>query len=246
MPDELARLAVRAKSAFARTRASRTEWIAATLELAATLCQARERLPNNDAFGIWLGQAGLETLSKDDRAALINIGAHVDEAQEVFAEYDGLSWRMAWQQIRHLRSLRTRDEAEQTVENAQATNVIALPLVVLPSHFASESDVCAAGTAMQLARQFDTSRCKEAMPLLTAEAREREGYLANVICSLIYSSQFWKTTDQLSRLVDYWARGRGDHVPTASEIRDLARWFDDFAKAIETYQPKPRRSGGST
>ena len=118
MSDELATLAKRAKSAFTRTRTSRT-WLAATFELAATLRQARKQLPNNDAFAIWLREAGLETLTKDDRSALINIGADVNEAKEVFAEYDGLSWRMAWQQIRQLRSLRTR-KRELTVKKAVA------------------------------------------------------------------------------------------------------------------------------
>src|SRR5262249_28284487 len=46
---------------LARVEHSRIEWINASLELAATLKEARERFPSNERFAMWLAETGLDS-----------------------------------------------------------------------------------------------------------------------------------------------------------------------------------------
>jgi hypothetical protein len=72
---------------------------------------------------------------------------------------------------------------------------------------------------------------------------EREAQVADALAQLIYAQQFWRGANQLKKVMTYWARHRGDGLPSAGEIRGLTHWFDRFAAAIEQYQaasPKSR------
>ena len=69
--DALSTLARRAKKGYARTKQGRSGWLAGTFELATALSQARKKLPRDQEFHAWIAKAGLASISKDDRAALI-------------------------------------------------------------------------------------------------------------------------------------------------------------------------------
>jgi hypothetical protein len=84
----------RAKHAFEKTKKGRAAFIAGTIELATELSTSRKKLPSDQAFGAWLAKAGLASISKDDRAALILIGQHVAKARKFFeTQDDRWSWR---------------------------------------------------------------------------------------------------------------------------------------------------------
>lgn len=70
-------------------RSCRQEWIEGTLELAAALAEARERFKSNTEFSHWLVDAGLDHITPDDRAALINMAADIDLALIVLQEVAG-------------------------------------------------------------------------------------------------------------------------------------------------------------
>jgi hypothetical protein len=61
---------------------TRQLWIAATLDVAKYLAEARECFPSNQEFGEWLNSEGLE-ISKDQRAAYIALGQEPERAAEV-------------------------------------------------------------------------------------------------------------------------------------------------------------------
>ena len=109
--ESLASLAETARSALKKTKQSRATWLAATLQLAEALRQAREALPSNDVFGAWLADNKLD-VSKDDKSALINLAVHKAEALEVFERPEWWSARLAWNELRRLRTLRTREAVE--------------------------------------------------------------------------------------------------------------------------------------
>lgn len=106
-----------AKRAHERTKEGRTEFIAGTSELAAAFCRARSKLPSDQAFRAWIEQAGLRSIGKDDRRALIFIGRHVTAARRFFMQNeDRWSWRMCAFHCRcssRFRSLRSRSSVRR-------------------------------------------------------------------------------------------------------------------------------------
>ncbi len=99
--DALSTLARRAKNGYARTKEGRSGWLAGTFELATALSQARKKLPSDQEFHAWIAKAGLASISKDDRAALIYIGDHQKAAREYFtSNEESWSWRLCAQQLR--------------------------------------------------------------------------------------------------------------------------------------------------
>src|SRR5262249_28954825 len=60
MPTPMNVLADRIRNALERAERSRIEWVEATLDLATTLKEARERFPSNEAFAHWLVDSKLD------------------------------------------------------------------------------------------------------------------------------------------------------------------------------------------
>ena len=86
------------RSAYLTCVKAREEWTKATLTLAERLYEARNRFGDNQGFSDWLAanSLGKETLSHQDRAALINIGEHIDVARDIIEKSDRRSWRLVW------------------------------------------------------------------------------------------------------------------------------------------------------
>ena len=100
MPTPMNVLADRIRDALARAGRSRIEWIEATLDLASTLNEARERFPSNEAFAHWLVDSKLDAdmMGHQTRAALINMAADLALARIVLQETNRNSWQLIWQE----------------------------------------------------------------------------------------------------------------------------------------------------
>jgi hypothetical protein len=98
MPTSLNMLADRIRSAIARVEQSQIEWIEATLDLAVTLKEARDRFQSNQQFSIWLAENEIDLLGHQDRAALINMAGNATLTRLVLQETQRRSWRLIWEE----------------------------------------------------------------------------------------------------------------------------------------------------
>jgi hypothetical protein len=101
---ELAAIAEDARAALARAMAAvatvgkgRAAWGTATMALAGKLKRGRELNQNDDrAFGEWLQANRLDSISRDDREALLNMARHSEIATATLATTERLSWQNVW------------------------------------------------------------------------------------------------------------------------------------------------------
>jgi hypothetical protein len=86
------------RDAFLTCVRAREDWTKATLKLAERLYEARSHFPSNQDFSDWLAREGFgkDVLNHQDRAALINIGEHIDVARDIIEKTDRRSWRLVW------------------------------------------------------------------------------------------------------------------------------------------------------
>ena len=60
---------------------------------------ARKRLGSDQAFGAWLNEAGYgERITRQDRAALLNMAEHLGRTREILARTSRWSWRLIWEE----------------------------------------------------------------------------------------------------------------------------------------------------
>src|SRR5271157_3050056 len=74
-------------------------WASSTLAFAEKLWEARQQHDSNHAFGIWLAENEIDGLGKDDRAALINMGQHLELTRIALEETDSRSPRLIWRDL---------------------------------------------------------------------------------------------------------------------------------------------------
>lgn len=99
MPTPMNVLADRIRNAFEKSKASRAAWVEATLSLAVTLGEARDRCGGDDTkFGIWLAenQLDFDGLGHQTRAALINMASNLPLARVKLEETERSSWQHIW------------------------------------------------------------------------------------------------------------------------------------------------------
>jgi hypothetical protein len=97
----LSALARSAKQGFEQSRRGRADFLAGTFKMAAALNEARKKFANDQKFHAWISQAGLASISRDDRAALICIGQNRKAARDYFVRTESWSWRMCAQDVRY-------------------------------------------------------------------------------------------------------------------------------------------------
>src|SRR4030095_8635591 len=91
-------MATRLRALFSRCDKATEDWISASLELIQTLKEARNLFPSNQTFGVWLAEEELDVLSRDDRAALLNMAHDLDLARMAFQESGRRSYRLIWRE----------------------------------------------------------------------------------------------------------------------------------------------------
>jgi len=97
MPAPLERLATRIKADIVKRDEGREQWITATLDMCEALAEAREHFrDDNNAFGRWCDDndilPGID--NRDERAAAVAIGSHLDIAREVLSKTTRTSLRL--------------------------------------------------------------------------------------------------------------------------------------------------------
>jgi hypothetical protein len=100
--DESSRhLAEQLRRRFTQQAAATAEWAEVTLDLAVIFAEARQMFPSNIAFGHWLVENELDKWGKDDQAALIHLGQHIELAREVMECSSSQSVRLIWEAVQH-------------------------------------------------------------------------------------------------------------------------------------------------
>jgi hypothetical protein len=94
MPQNLLELASKAKHGYQWCRQGRESWLKGTLELAKAVAEAKKVSVGSIAFNRWRKQAGLQSINKNDLAALVKIGNEIPKAKKWYEKNpDRWSWR---------------------------------------------------------------------------------------------------------------------------------------------------------
>jgi hypothetical protein len=86
----------RVRQALDEWRAASEQWIEKTITLALELKAVRDECHSNQEFSVWLAENDCDDLSKNTRAALINIAEHLELSREVLQITDRRSVELIW------------------------------------------------------------------------------------------------------------------------------------------------------
>jgi hypothetical protein len=117
--EPLARIKQRILAAQERIGRGEADWLEGTLEIAVALLEARAEVgDDNNRFNHWLKFNKLDFYTKDDRAALIHVGADLPLARTVYTEESTMSVRALWGRMRERYR---KDKKESGLRNAAKT-----------------------------------------------------------------------------------------------------------------------------
>jgi hypothetical protein len=113
MPEPLDKLAAQIHADLDANERDQANWIQRTLRIAGKLAEARERFQkDNNAFGYWLVDVGLDRIDKNDRIGYLGIAANPAISCRVLAETTRRSIQLIW-----------REEIEPSLPSARKTPV---------------------------------------------------------------------------------------------------------------------------
>jgi len=127
--------AISVRRALDEWRDAGESWKEKTLALAAELYAARKECGENDTqFGRWLVENGCDDLGRDARAALVNIGKHLQLSRRVMEDSRSTSAELLWDKIRPLTLSSDRSvasspppETPQIAQNSPAESQSTIP-----------------------------------------------------------------------------------------------------------------------
>jgi len=73
------------------------KWIEVTLAIARLLYEKRQEFPSDNRFSVYLAERGLDYFNGHDRAALINMGEHIEMTKRVLEETNSRSYQLIWE-----------------------------------------------------------------------------------------------------------------------------------------------------
>ena len=211
--DALSTLARRAKKGYARTKQGRSGWLAGTFELATALSQARKKLPRDQEFHAWIAKAGLASISKDDRAALIYMSDHQKAARKYFtSNEESWSWRLCAQQLRFASFTVVSQAAKPQTMNFSIHDVPAeTKQFQLEVRQATRNDLLRGAWQRPPPIDLSTTRFAEAVRAVDA---------------IIEASTL--SIDSVARYCEDRAAR-----PSPDQLREAARWLDLLADIVE-------------
>lgn len=115
------------------------QWIDAMLELAAALAEGRALFSADQDFGAWLGANQLDGVTKDDRAALIDIAERPEQARSIAVELQSFSARIIREEMRR----RFRSVAKPASESA---SILQMPQAATLAAPEDENAICESAT----------------------------------------------------------------------------------------------------
>jgi hypothetical protein len=89
-------LAERYRAAWDKTKRGREQWIEGTLELAVIISEARISYPNHREYSHWLTRNNLESISAQNRSALLCFARDLTYAQQLLEQSTSMSWQHIW------------------------------------------------------------------------------------------------------------------------------------------------------
>jgi hypothetical protein len=101
-------LIAKLKDNLARETANRLEWIEVAIERAALLCEARARLPSDNAFGEWLERNEIH-IKRHDREALLNLGLNSEAMRGILESTNRVSYQHIWRDFQQQISAGTKE-----------------------------------------------------------------------------------------------------------------------------------------
>lgn len=221
---DLDQLAVRVRNAIERANQSRSEWINASINAAVALFAARRRLPSNALFASWSREHDVD-LSRDDRAALLQLGAHAEEARAILANGTTESWRSAAQRLRW----RTQATSQRSSQTANMPS----PLVRWKAE--DEKIVRLVPAEENTGASLSNHSTEPPPDVRETSFKPKRPYEAGIVQAL---AQFRDalldapSSPDPIRTIETWSLTRGDRL-TANELRNLASWLESAAEALE-------------
>jgi hypothetical protein len=99
-PNDITTLKSNLDLAWGKIESGNKLWLEGAIELINTLYDARQHFPADQEFGKWLDGNGYgeERITRNDRAALLNMALNLDVTREVLAETHRRSWRLIWEE----------------------------------------------------------------------------------------------------------------------------------------------------
>jgi hypothetical protein len=94
--NRLTVIANKIEAAHQRALRGGAEWVEGSIELAAAMVAGRDATPANITFSQWLKLNRLDFYSKNDRAALIAMGDHLDVMREVMTATTSRCYENIW------------------------------------------------------------------------------------------------------------------------------------------------------
>ena len=247
-----------------RARRGAQEWIEGTLEMAAALAEARGRFSSDNEFGDWLTGQGHNLVSKNDRAALINLGRDIPTARKVLEETESRSYRLVWDKVKDWfpsagkpprkkpaeppeKAVKSPDEAAEaakersrTIEEAQLANVMkngCLMPEAAPSAEASaeaEAEPEPVDPVQALTETLKAYTPEETRAALSAEVKD--AIFASAVN--MEKAHVAKQNHTLERFYTDVKSAMGTHETDAEKIKHVRQLIRKFDRAGDLF-PKP-------
>jgi hypothetical protein len=200
-------LAKRAKLGFDRTKKGRSNFLAGTFQLAQALAAARKEFSADREFASWLNKAGLRTISKDDRSALICIGKNIAKARKYFKTHDvSWSWRLCADAL-----------SASTVSQIAKPTVLNLEIVRQePEKLVYSLNISSPDT--KLLPHIEPTQEPPIVEGLPEAIIAIEGVIKASVLATDVVASYWQAGDR----------------PSPDQVREAAQWLEALAVALET------------
>jgi hypothetical protein len=82
----------------ARLQKNSADWVEASLQTACALREARDAIPADISFNVWLKRNALDFFNRTDRAALINMAGNPELMRTILSATDSRSYQLIWRE----------------------------------------------------------------------------------------------------------------------------------------------------
>jgi hypothetical protein len=219
---QLSALAKRAKLGFERTKKGRAGFLAGTFQLAQALAAARKEFSADREFASWLNKAGLRTISKDDRSALICIGKNIAKARKYFKAHDvSWSWRLCADAL-----------SASTVSQIAKPTTLNLTIVKPEPAKLSYSLKVVRPEPTKLAYSLDIN--SPDVKLLRQQPTQEPPIVEGLPEAIIAIESVIRASSLATDVVATYWQADDRNRSSSDQVREAGHWLDALADALET------------